>query len=258
MTVEPIIYTRNYVDGYCSIAVTSNSTDKALAYDRDNSSVWQTSGENSDATESIYDVTFYDAGGATNRTIDTIILVNHNFKAPTLEYLDGSLTWQTLASGSSLTASTTIFTFNSISVSRVRVRNSTTQITNAEKYLGEFIACATQITFAKDIPTLDSSHREKSAQVELGDGSIHKTTVLWSPTRSDKYGVHTRFDFLTTTLLESLRSLKSGGQAFLWQPESVSRPDQIYLVNWYGDFKYRYMSSYKGAGIQLDADFREV
>ena len=75
---EPKIYTRNYVDNEAVILSSHGSTNIERIYDMDRDAQYQTSGANSDATEVTIEIQFKEAGVALERTIDLVIIVNHN------------------------------------------------------------------------------------------------------------------------------------------------------------------------------------
>lgn len=258
---EPKIFTRSYVDSECDITVSSGSANKHKLYDRDNASQWITSGENSDATESSIEVAFKQAGATVSREIDRIILVNHNLEDPIAEYWDGD-SWEAFDSETDLTDGTcTVFTHAAVETERIRIRNSQTITANAEKAVGELIACAVQFESAdnEDLSSYDVTHQQRMAvDLPLIDGGVHRAVVRHSANRSDKYEAKPQFQLLSLAQLEVLKTIKASGLAFLWQPESDYRPAEIYLVNWVGALQYKYASTYKGAGFQLTMDLKEA
>lgn len=257
---EPRFFTRNFLNVNCDITVSSGDAFKHRLYDKDKNSTWVTSGENSDATESSVIVVFKEGEDELERTIDTVILLNHNLEDPILEYWNGSA-WTSLDSETDLTSGVaTVMEFNAVVTSRIRVRNSQTITTNQEKFIGELIACAVQLEFANDLNELaayDVSVAQKSFEIMLGDGSTHRTTVKHSPNRSSKFQTRIRVDYVEEEDLETLIAIRDAGSAFLFQPESTSRPDEVYLCHLYS-FSYKYVSTSKAAGFQISLDIREV
>jgi len=257
MSVEPIIYSKNYITADGVFLCSHGSTLIERIYDRDKNSLYITSGANSDATEAYVEIAFYEGTVAQTRTIDTIILVNHNLKAPAFQYWDGSA-WQDLVSGSNLAVSTSIFTFTAQATTKLKIKCSTTQTANQEKQFGELIACLKTLTLARDLESYDVTFRQKAVEIPLADGSIHRSVVAHSDNRSQKYEAKFTLNFLTTAQLEVLQAIKEAGAAFLVQPESIARPDEIYLVNWTNPFNYKYVSIYKGGGHRLEIQVKEV
>ncbi len=259
---EPKIFTRNYVDSECTITPSTGSDNKHKLYDRDYDSQWISDGENSDATESMIEVAFREAGAEVSREIDTIMILNHNLEDPVAEYWDGSA-WQAFDSDTNLTDGTfNAFTHAAVETTKIRIRNYQTITQDAEKAVGELIACAVQYTSsgnADELVAYDVIHAQRTAyELPLIDGGVHRSVVRHSANRSDKYEAKATFQFLTEAQLESLKDIKASGMAFLWQPESTQRPEDIYLVNWTGNLQYKYASLYKGAGFTLTLDLKEA
>lgn len=253
---EPKIYTKNYVDSNCEIASNYGGT-VARLYDKDSVSKWQTTGADDDATTVILQVDFKEAGVAVSRTIDRVMLLNHNLKSVTFQYYDGS-TWQDLLTTQTLDDSVSVISFTEQSTEKFRLLCDETQVADENKYVAELIVCALQLDIGDDMVSYSITHRQKVSEIELLDGSIHRTVIKHSPNRTLKYEARCQFRLLSEATLESLRDIKDAGQAFLWQPESSQRPDEIYLVNWAGSFNYQYSSTYKGAGFNLEMSLKEV
>jgi hypothetical protein len=257
MTTEPVIYTRSYVDKNGTFVCSHGSTFIERLYDRERIAKYTTSGANSDATEMIVEHDFKEAGLSITRTIDSIIILNHNLKDVTTEYWNGS-NWQAYAVLSGLSSSHTLFQGGTVSTTKIRVRCSTTQSTNQEKYMAELIACATLVTIGYDFESYSVSFKRKQYSVPLADGGMHRSFVKFSTNRSQKYHARVKFNYVSSTVLETLRTLAESGAAFLWQPESVTALQEIFYVNWATPLSYEYVSKYKGAGFSVDMDLEEV
>lgn len=256
---EPKLYTKNYITEECEFVVSHDDTFIDRLYDRDNDSQWVSDGANSNATEASIEITFKEGGQTVERDIDTVILINHNLEDPILEYWDGSA-WQSLDSETNLVSGTyTLFSFNQVSTEKIRIRNSQTIVDNEEKEIGEMIACDTLFAPSRDLVKYDANfNARKASEITLGDGQVHRSVVMQSPNRSTKYECTVELQYLTAAEVEDLQAIKDGAQAFLWQPFSTIRPDQIFLVNWPGPFQHRYASSYTGAGFVVSMGLKEV
>lgn len=254
---EPIIYGRNFVDGNCDFVASHSSGEIPKVHDFDKDSQWISSGANSDATQISIEIHFMEAGAAISRTIDTIILVNHNLADLSVDYWDGS-TWQNIDSDSGLTDDFYKFTFNSLSTERIRVTGSATQTANQEKQIGEIMAMAVQLSLGSDLYRYRVKMRQKANEFELGDGSVHRTVVKHSPNRSHKYEASLELRYITTAVLDTLRQIKETGIPFVFQPESVSQPDELYFVHWSNPLTWEYVTTYKGAGVSLQIELKEV
>lgn len=258
MATEPKIFSKNYVSDDCVIVVNYGDGSKANAYDRDNASLWQTSGANDDDVAATYEVEFYEGDVATPRLIDSFFVVNHNLKAWTLEYWNGTA-WVTLATETVDAATTTFKSFTAVTASKIRLTATATQVADAEKHVGEIIACALTLDVGSDIEGgYAPSCREQAKEVMLGDGSIHKAVSVFGQTRTQKYQAKVSFGYLSEVQRLALKAIREAGEPFLWQPESISRPSEIYLVHWANTWNEKYASTYKGAGVDVVLDLKEV
>ena len=169
------IFGENCVNGDCGYTFSSGSALVAYLYDQNQATAWTSSGSN-DATEESIAITFKNwQGTEISRTFDRIIILNHNIKAGAFDYWDGSA-WQVISAAAmtAVTASNTLIELvTPISATRFRVRLTTTQTTNAEKYIGELKVCQSIITgsqlWRSDIPRNDE---QKSGSFRTGQGGL--------------------------------------------------------------------------------------
>lgn len=250
---EPKFYTKNYVTQGSSFTSSHGDDFMERICDWDRQSQWVSDGANSDATEVTLEVVFENG----DAEIDRVIIVNHNLKDPTIEYWDGD-SWETFATGSALATANKIFTNAGVTTDRIRIRCSTTQVTNEEKEIGELIVCAVNIAIAQDLTQLVPSSRVEESQLKTADGSLHRTVFKHTQYRSEKYEATVSFNFVTAAEIETLRQLKENGAAFTFQPESEQRIDEIYYCHWVGPFKPKYMTTSKAAGFTIEMQIKEV
>lgn len=250
---EPKFYTPNSVtpDSTFTSSHGDDFIERICDWDRDSQFV--SDGADDDATEFTLDIQF-ELGLA---LITRAILINHNLKDPTLEYWDG-LTFQTFATGVALTDSNTIFTNAGLTTNRFRIRCSTTQVADAEKEIGELIICQQAIEVAQDFVSFMPTSRVEESQMKMADGSLHRAVFKHSVNRSEKYEANFSFNFLTANEVNSMRRFKESGVAFVVQPESVTRPDEIYYCHWIGPFKPKYMTTKKDAGFTIEMQVKEI
>lgn len=269
---EPKFYTRNYIDTESTyftgnfVGDESNiypTTSVPKAFDRDNDSQFISVGADDDTTLVVLTFYFYEGGIAISRIIDTVIMLNHNWKNFTIEYWDGS-TWTHFADGINQTENS-IISAAGVEAKGIRMYVLLTQTADQEKAIGEIIACSLYldleggtIAAASDLVDYSPGSSQKSFDMQLANGNNVRTVVMNSPNRSDKYEAKASFRYLDSDQLEALRFLKNLGEPFIWQPESEHRPAEVYFVYWIGNFSYRYVTSYKGAGFQLDMQVKEV
>lgn len=254
---EPKIWTKNYVSGDCTITVSHSDASKGYLYDRDKDAKWLTSGANSDATVASIEVVFKEGSTAVDRTIDKLLIVNHNLKNWDFYSWNGS-SWVLQANENTDAATTTYKSFSPVTTSKVKLECDATQIADAEKFIGQLIVAALQMDVGHDFKTYDVRYRERSREIELGDGSKHKMITRWTTYRTQKYEARCAFEFVTEAERLTLKSICESRAPFLFYPESTQRPDEIFLVRWSDPWAEGYVSSYKGAGLLIPMNVKEV
>lgn len=263
MSLDPAkIFSKNAVNEDDTLALSHSSASAPYLYDGDPLSKWISSGANSDATEISIEVVFYEGSQAIDRDIDALVLLNHNLKAPTIEYFTGGA-YAGVASvtpSNPLVLANNVIRFTKVTTSKMRIRCSTTQITNAEKFIGELILCEALITLGNDFESFDPQPRQKKKEIVLGDGSIHQYLTKCGPNRTTKFGLRGKYWANATpdTHLDALKLIIESGDAFMFQPESTARPQDWFQCHWVGPLICRYKSNVKTAGYLIDVNVREV
>ena len=255
---EPKFFTRNYVNENTVFTMSHGASNTDRLYDGDKASQYQTSGANDDTTQITIEAEFYEAGVAVSRTVDYVILLNHNFDDYDIDYWDGSAWQDWTAVGSGVGGGNSVVSVTSQSVTKFRVRVTVASVEDAEKVLGQLIACELKLDVGVEMTEYRIEPRERSNFLTMGDGSLHKTINRHSQNRTDKYEARIRFKYMTEGQLEALLSLVNEGLSVIWQPESSQRPDEVYHVNFSGGLKRQYSSLYKGAGFDAELFLREV
>jgi hypothetical protein len=251
MTTEPKLYSKNAIDDDSEFTVSSGSTVIANIFDRDSESQWESSGEDDDANAIEIIVEFPEA-----RDIDTAMVINHNLSDITIQYWTGAA-WASWSNELSVVDDFTKLTGTKRSTTKMRLTASATQTADEEKAIGELIYCSLALDFGRDFKSYEVGAREKVSLNTLGDGTIHQVMTLFSTNRTQKYECRFQIQYLSVDNLEIYQSLKEVGDPLIWQPESVSRPDQVFLVYIQGPVRWAY-SEFKGAGVTLNGDLREV
>ncbi len=254
---EPKILTKNYVGADDVITVSHGDGSKSYLYDRDKDSKWLTSGANDDATLASIEVEFFEGTTAVNRTIDRLLLINHNLANWDFYSWNGSA-WVLQANENADAAGTTYKSFTPVTTSKVKLECDVTQIADAEKFIGELIVAAQLMDVGHDFKAYSVRYRERSKEIMLGDGSIHKMVTRWTKNRNQKYEARCSFEFVTEAERDTLKSICEARAPFLFYPESAQRPDEIFLVRWSAPWAEDYVSSYKGAGLEIRLEMREV
>lgn len=259
---EPKFYNKNVLSSMSQLSggYVSGSSTLSRLFDRGDSIQWASVGANNDSVPVDMRVSV-DSG----TTISTIVLKNHNFYPGgySLSYWNGS-TWAAFSNESRTTITDTAgkvhtiatFTAQALQPTGVLIYMLTTGY-HYEKMVGEIIL--TDVNFVgPDFASYDPRWREKTKDVVLGDGSLHRVYTKDEAGRTGKYEASAKFTYLTKQQRDNLKSLKDSATHFIVQPESVTNPEEFYTVHWANAWDEKYMSSYKGAGYEVALNLREV
>ncbi len=251
---EPRICTRNWVDTQTSFVLSHGGTSQYL-YDRNDVTQYVTSGANLDSTYCIIEAYFYESGVAKIRSIDTVILKNYNFKEYNVYYWNGA--WSNIYGTSNDSQSSRYISLSPVSTTAIAIHCLKTKTANQEKAIGEIITCGTSLA-CDDMYSYDPKWRERSKEIVLGDGSLHKVYTKDKSGRLSKYEAALKFHYLSKATRDALKAIKDTGEPFLFQPESVTVPEDIYYVHWSNTWDEKYMSNFKSAGYEVVMNLKEV
>lgn len=256
-TKEVKILTKNCVDSATTIVSDHGGTTSYL-YDRDTSTLWKSSGADRDAIPSVLTFTFNVNGTETQFTINTLILLNTNARAIDFEWWNATTSLWVPIVGWTLDADYGCFTFGAVLTSRVRLTLKNTQHPNHEKQLGQIIVARVRHVFSMGFSMYNVAFRNKQSQIELGDGSLAMAYTRPLGARIDRYAAQCVFSYLPRTDYDFLYCLKNEGEPFIFWPESVSRPTELWFVHWVNPFMASYMTAYVGNGYSLTMELQEV
>lgn len=180
------IFSENYVNGDCGFTFSRDSglgeviyanTSQDYLYDQKQAT--QYLGEYaSDATSEFIDIVFKNwQGEEVERTIDRLILLNHNVKSMTAYYWDGSA-WQIIAGTvlTSLAAANTLVKFAiNQTTSRLRIKLYSTQTANQFKAIGELKACLSVLEDALWDSSFPRNDDKQGDSYRLSEGPL----VTW-------------------------------------------------------------------------------
>lgn len=252
---EPRIYSRNWIDANCVITSTYGGVTSYL-YDRSVTPQFVTTGANSDATTVDIIIEFFEGGVSQNRTSGALFLLNHNIKTWDFQRWSGS-SWVSLQSLSADSSTNSYWDLAQYPTSKVKFTMSATKTPNQEKSIGEIVFCSLSLA-ADDLASYDTKWREKTKEIVLGDGAIHRVITRAVSGRNGRYEARCRWSYLSKAQRDNFKALKESGQPFLWQPESVNVPEEVYYVHWTNAWDDKYMGNYKGAGYEVVMDLKEV
>lgn len=253
---EVKIYTKNCLDSNSAVTVSHGGTTSYL-YDEDKYTKYLTSGAKRDRMPATITIVFKVGAVETNFKINSLLLLNSNIRELKLEYYNGSAYIEHFAIDE-LSGNGIVVHFGDVTTSRVRITLLKTQQPNQEKSIGELIVTRLRFYISENPVAYDMNYREKRNQFELGNGERHIAYTRFATYRVAKWGARISFTMLPYQDIENMLCLKNEGEPFLIQPEAVTRPDEIFTVNWVNAFAPKYTMTYKGVGFDFTMELEEV
>jgi len=179
MKMTPMeVYSENFLHPQCSVAASSGASGIALLYDQKPATAWASVGSSDSVTETLSISFRNSAGQVVSRSFDTIMLLNHNVKALTAQYLDGSGVEQVIAEAA-ITDSQTLDLFIDMTApvtgSSLMLNLSATQIINREKSIGELKVCKRILTLGNAKATFERRDQSKQGYYYTANGNL----VAW-------------------------------------------------------------------------------
>jgi len=253
---EPIIYSRNYLDSQTVIGGAGNWANQEKLFDGNSETQFTSVDADDDDVDVALYIQFYEGGVLQDRYIDTLIFLNHNILEFTSFYWNGT-GYSELVDDDDISDEDSFFSFTGVTTREVLIVLKKTQTVDQEKLIGELFLCE-KTDFSKEMVSYTIGSRTKAVETLLADGTLHRSIIRDAGNKSEKYESKVVFDYLTQAEIDDLIALKESGENFLWQPESISRPELVYNVQWCGVLRYGYSNIYKGAGFRIEMDLREI
>lgn len=215
-------FTKNRIENFQSITVSSGDTSKANIYDRVSSTKWQSVSSNDTVTESI-EVVFGFA-----QLVDHISLLNHNFKQFTIQYWNGGayVDFSTPINETVNADANSFYSFTQVSTLKLKITATKSIIANAQKYLGEFLAYVEQFNLPDDdMPDNENLnlYYKQNEHEKVNGGSI----VVIEATANKYQNVFT-FNALPKTYRDYIKALKDSHQSFWFMPDDGEVDEQYY------------------------------
>lgn len=241
----------NYLNTSTMLSVNSNTTTAENLFNPDPYFQYYSDGLNNDATTASITVTF-----STATSISRLALMNHNLKSFTIFYNGATANTFAMTSTGDTTVSNYItnsstsqfFRINTTTVSSITIDMKTTQTANQEKALGFLYVGELLLDFPRLPSSRDFKPKLTPKQIvhKLSDGGtrIHNVRNKWSASVD--------FEYITTTFRDSLKTVWSQEDPFLFCPfgTTTSWDTQMYECVWPGPFEfYEYSDDATVAGF---------
>jgi hypothetical protein len=255
---NPLFFTKNRLRDNCTFTFTSALESIAgVLYDRDRTTTLESVGSD-DVTPEVWDIEFSAA-----QDIDTLIVDAHNIKSGGIQYWNGAtfVAFSTPATWSSNALATSVFSFNTVSTTKIRITMNTTFVVDAQKTVGLIYAMATIGQPSVGPATIDREFVEDSRSHKKSSGGV--LYVYFGARIVLKY-LFTDSNESDVSLFSTLKNLDT--EFFIWPCGSVAsatvdvsmRVYDLYLVNYVNNFKPDFKSNILGIGSRISIDFKEV
>jgi hypothetical protein len=263
MSYQPRFFEKNKADFSLDTVTVTASQGQDTAYftlNRNNLTAWVTSGS-VDADNTTYVVDWSD-----QKTIDSILLVQHNFKAFTVKYWDGAA-YQDFSTPIAQTVNTsadTFYSFTAVATTKIKITITGTMVANDDKYLYQFIATKAIGQFAGwpvfKKPTLSKNKiitkmlsGKESVRDQIGSYKVSLEIKILSST-ADVALIETIFDSIEGFLFWPC----GGSEAqFITGAQSYRKRD-IYLMKSAGDYVPELYNGIYSCGIHMLLPLTEV
>ena len=247
----------NVIDSDATFTFTSatNSLSTYL-YDNNYDTRLVSSGSN-DATPEVWTIEFLSA-----KTIDKILVANHNIKSGELEYWTGAA-WASFTSAvswSANSATNSYFAVTQVSTTKIRLTINTTITVNDEKRVGQ-IRAMKQIGEVETNPSEVNWKLKKKKRIhEVGTGGVVQVVF------GEKYSASYRFTDASNADITLFNSLNINHNPFFIYPGGGDttitdwgfRIQDMWLINYISDFKPNLKSNIFGLGYVIEITVAEV
>lgn len=226
---------------------------------RENTSGWATT-DSQDSYNTQLDIDMTD-----ERDIDTIILVENNFKAYTIQYWNGSTytDFSTAINESNNTETTKEHQFNTVSTSKIRIIITGTMVADADKFMTQLILTEElgEFSFQPRVKPLLSKNR-KSSRYLSGKAFITRM--------ADSFAVSIEFQNVTgdtdLTLMETLFDSYEGFLIWLCGGTTTQfttirktwRKQDIFLCNLLNEYEPEWEESRYANGMGVKLEVAEI
>lgn len=264
----PLFLTKNYVNGDCTVAVSSGEAYKHRAYDMTRASKWTSLGTTDGATET-YKVTFKEGGTLTSRTLGVLAFLGINWKRFKVEYsIDGGATFPSIFTGCDYTAADfsgtdllvalpAELTVDAILITITTVQNASLQV---EKELADLVAAALMFQPSKSFVSYDPSPEDNIKTVRLHSGLPDEARVFRSDSSFRIWRAHFAWRGVSEANGERFDDLVETGGSFVFIREPGDRPKETYVARFVpSSYRRPYLKvGLRSAGSNPEFDLEEA
>lgn len=271
---KPAFFSKNWITqdsiDYGTFTASEMQALIARVIDGDPLSYWHDSSA-TDGTEVTLTFSLQDLGVLASRAVDLVLFQNINWKNFVAEYsTNGGASYTPFSGGNYAFGLSPAVAYASsdlqlalpaqvTGVQYIRVRITHTQTANQSKKLGGVIAAQLVLQASVGDAMMADDYREVSDVVVLGNGNETRDYTMRSAQSYLWWGRAVLFRGLTQTEVDTLFTVKVGGEPFVYYPRPGDVVRAAYLCLMAPDgWKPKPLSKYLPAGFDLALGLREV
>jgi len=231
-----------------------------LPFNRSNLNAWQTTGS-ADANNTTYVVDF-----GTTRSVHSLILLIHNFKAFTVKYWNGTtyVDFSTPIAETANTASSSFYSFTSVDTNKIKITITACMVVDDDKFLFQFIA-TTLIGQLAGWPIISKHNVSKNRvinQMLSGKSVVFENTGFFSCNLSVERWTSNADLTIVEALYNStegfLVSLCGGSETQFKTTRQGYRKQDLFLMKCTNEYSADYYSGIYNSGVNISIDLMEV
>lgn len=258
----PLFLTKNYLNGFAIVAVTTGDDFKHRAFDMTRGSAWTTQGFSA-PTPQTYNARLFEGSAQALRSINFAAILNTNIKRFKLEYsaTDGA-PW-TIFNGMDFTGSDFSGTDKLVSlaanVDANRILLTVTQIqSGSEVSVGDIVLGNLRLQPATGFTSYRKRYRDNVKTIKMADGSLDYTYIRRSDSSHEFYSATVEFK-MSQAQRDLIREIKVSQEPFVFVPEPGDVPGDMFLCRIAPNtYKESYLSLHKGAGYLISFKVEEI
>jgi len=261
----PLFLTKNYLNGFSVVTVSSGDGFKQRAFDMTRTSAWTSQGfSTSPTTPQTYNARLFEGSAQVLRKINFIAILNTNIKRFKLEFSATDGAPFTIFDGLDFTASDFTGADKLVSlasdVDANRILLTVTEIqSGSEVSVGDIVIGELLLQTAQGMTTYNKRYRDSVKTIQMADGSMDYTYILRSDTSHEFYSSSVAFRGVSQANRDLLRAIKTQQDPFIFVPEPGDVPGDMFLSRITpNSYDETYISMERSAGYGISFGVEEI
>jgi len=259
----PLFLTKNYLNGFAAVIVTTGDDFKARAFDMTRGSAWTSQGFSSPSPQT-YDARFFEGSAQALRKVNFVAILNTNAKRFSLASSDDNSIPTSIIPGFDFTGSdfsgTDLLISLASDIDINRILLSVTEIqSGSEVSVGDLVFGELLLQPALGMSTYRKRYRDNVKTITMADGSMDYTYIRRSDSSHEFYSSAVGFRGVTQAERDLLRAIKVSQDPFVFVPEPGNVPGDMFLSRISPDtYEESYVSMERSAGYGISFGVEEI